>query len=519
MNKFLQRFGTKVSGILSGFDRLRFRGSNRSLCYPGGILAFLCWVKVLLKDFGDYAEDRTKTLCTAVENRAVELETPTIYVPSSTDDKEKIALLAAKQRVGKLGLIAVLSCVEPCRSVVMRRDDQGLLLPLLEDRKCLHYYHYYVDPKFGLMYTRLQSWFPFTMHIGINGREWLAQQMKRAKIPYTKVENCFTAIGNFRRAQRLLDAQVQEDWPLVLERLAARSNPLHRKLLPELNPYYWSLEASEWASDILFHTPADLAAVYPRLVRHSMETMHSADVLRFLGHKVGESGQIHGHFEGEVLTEMRRREEGTRVKYQVKTNSAKMYDKHGNLRLETTINQASEFKINRAATGDEAGEKSPRKMRKGVVDVPPRAEVCQAINERHAEFLAAAADSETVGALVEAISKPVQWRGRRVRGLNPLAAADVKLLAIVSAGDFLIKGFRNRDVREMLHGKECATAQEKRRQSAAVTRQLRLLQAHELISKEANSHRYQLTELGQRTITAVLAVRNASAATLLQNAA
>lgn len=518
MEKFLQRFGAKVSGILNGFDRLRFRGSNRSLCYPGGILAFLSFVSVLLKEFGVYAEDRTKTLCTAIEKRAEQMETPTIYVPSSTEDKEIIALSEARRCDRKSGLIAVLSCVEPCRSVVVRKDDQGLLQPCLEERKCLHYYHYYLDAKFGLMYTRLQSWFPFTMHVGINGREWLAQQMKRSKIPYVQVENCFTAIGDFDKAQRLLNRQVQEDWQTTLERLAARSNPLHRKLLPKLNPYYWSLEASEWASDILFHAPADLAAVYPMLVRHGMETMHSADVMRFLGYKVRESGQINGHFEGEVVTDFRRREEGTCVKHKVKTNSAKMYDKHGNLRLETTINQASEFKINRTATGDEAGEKKPRKMRKGVVDVPPRAEVCQAINERHAEFLAAAADTEAVGKWVEAISQPVQWRGRRVRGLNPLAA-DVKLLAIVSHGDFLIKGFRNRDVREALYGKESVTPQEKRRQSAAITRQLRMLQAHDLISKVTNSHRYQLTDIGKRTITAVLAIRIASTAQLLQTAA
>lgn len=519
MYKFLQRFGSKVSGVLSGFDRLRFRGSNRSLCYPGGILAFLCWMKILLKDFGDYAEDRTNTLCTAIEKRAVELQTPTIYVPSSNDDKEAIALAAAQKHDRKSGLIAVLSCVEPCRSVVVRKDDQGLLQPGLEERKCLHYYHYYLDAEFGLMYTRLQSWFPFTMHVGINGREWLAEQMKQAKIAYVKRDNCFTAIGDFSKAQRLLDAQVHEDWPQVLERLAARSNPLHRKLLPKLNPYYWSLEASEWATDILFHTPADLAAVYPLLVRHGIETMHSADVMRFLGQKIPATGQVHGNFEGEVVTDLQRREEGTRVKYRVKTNSGKMYDKYGNLRLEATVNQVSEFKTLRTATGDEEGKKTLRKIRKGVVDVPARAQLCQEINERHAEFLAAAADTEMVGPLVEAISMPVRWRGRRVRGLNPMASGDVKLLTSVSRGDFLIQGMRNRDIREALYGPKPSDIDEQRRQSAAVTRQLRLLQAHELIRKEKGSHRYQLTEKGQRTITAVLAVRRANTKTLTETAA
>lgn len=519
MEQFLRRFGSSVSGVLSGFDRLRFRGSNRSLCYANGICAFLCWAKVLLKDFNGFAQERTETLCNAIERRAAELESPTIYLPSSVSNKEAAALAEAVKRDRKSGLIAVLSCVEPCRSVVVRRDRQGLLQPGLEDRKCLHYYHYYLDPKFGLMYTRLQSWFPFTMHIGINGREWLAEQLRRKKVPYAKAENCFTAIGDFTKAQRLLDAQVQEDWPAVLEKLAARSNPLHRKLLPQMRPYYWSMEASEWATDILFRTPGDLAEIYPLLVRHGMETMHSADVMRFLGHKITATGHVDGHFQGEVLVDLKRRAEGTRVKYQAKTDSAKMYDKHGNLRLESTINQPSEFKTYRTATGDEDGVKSHRKLRKGVVDVPARAQLCQEINERHAEFLAAAAAPDPVGPLLEAISTPQLWRGRRARALNPLAREEVKLLEIVSRGDFMLNGFRNRDVREALHGVEPKDVQEKRRQSAAVTRKLRLLQAHELIGKTAGSHRYQLTEKGQRTITAVLAVRHTEVANLMKNAA
>src|SRR5260221_8105233 len=181
------------------------------------------------------------------------------------------------------------------------------------------------------------------------------------------------------------------------------------------------MEASEWATDILFRTPGDLAAIYPLLVRHGMETMHSADAMRFLGHKVTATGHVHGNFTGEVLIDLKRRAEGTRVKYQVKTDSAKMYDKHGNLRLESTINQPSEFKTYRTATGDEEGAKSQRKLRKGGVDVPARARLCQEINERHAEFLAAAATPEPVGELTDAISTPKQWRGRRARALNPLA--------------------------------------------------------------------------------------------------
>jgi hypothetical protein len=520
MNEFLRHFGKKVIGHLNGFDRLRFRGSILGLCYPAGILGFLCWAKVLLKDFPGYAKGLTNELCAAIERKAEAQGMPVIYLASSNESKEERALAQAKERQLTSGLIAVLSCVEPCRSVVVRGNkEKGRLEPHVEESKCLHYYHYYLDPKFGLMYTRQQSWFPFTMHIGLNGREWLAEQLKKAKIDYVKMDNCFTQIENFAKAQRLLTAQVDQDWPTLLEKLAARSNPLHGKLLPGVQPYYWSLEASEWATDILFRSPADLAAVYPLFVRHGLETMHSADVLRFMGHHVTATGQVHGKFQGEIVTEFQRREEGTRVKYHVNTNSGKMYDKHGNLRLETTVNNPGEFKVYRTAQGDEGGDERLQNMRKGVVDIPLRAKVCQEINDRHASFLAAAVNTEPLGKLVEAICTPVQWRGRRARGLNPLAPADVELLEIVSRGDFMIHGFRNRDIREALHGIEKAPVQERRRQSAAVTRKLRLLQAHDLIRKIANTHRYQLTEKGQRTITTILAARRADAAKLMESAA
>jgi hypothetical protein len=518
MDEFLRRFGEKVIGVLHGFDRLRFRGSKRGLCYAQGMLGFLWQVQVLLKDFGEFAEDTTNTLCQAIESRAEEMDLPTIYLASSDESKEERALANAQEKGLSSGPIAVLSCVEPCRSCgVGYEAETKKLVPILKDGKCLHYYHYYLDPRFGLMYTRLQSWFPFTMHIGLNGREWLAEQMKAANIDYLKCDNCFTHVGDFTKAQQLLNAQVQLDWSTVLEEFAARSNPLHTKLLQPAQPYYWSTEATEWATDILFRSAADLAKLYPSFVRHGIETLHSSDVMRFLGHKVMPSGLVHGNFEGEVTTERKVREEGVCVRYHVNTNSAKAYDKHGNLRLEATHNHVREYKTLRALKSEPAGT-PPRmqRMRKGVADMQARAELGQQVNERHAASLATVAELQPLGELVEKVCEPVAWHGRRCRGLNPLASKDVALLEAVSRGDFLINGFRNRDVRPLLYGAEEVSASEKRRQSSAVTRQLRLLRAHDLIEKIAKTHRYQLTAKGQRTITVLMAARRANTPTLLE---
>jgi hypothetical protein len=50
MQAFVQRFAGLVLGVLLGFDRWRFRGSRRRLCYPQGVLSYLSYVSVLLKD-------------------------------------------------------------------------------------------------------------------------------------------------------------------------------------------------------------------------------------------------------------------------------------------------------------------------------------------------------------------------------------------------------------------------------------------------------------------------------------
>jgi DNA-binding HxlR family transcriptional regulator len=105
-----------------------------------------------------------------------------------------------------------------------------------------------------------------------------------------------------------------------------------------------------------------------------------------------------------------------------------------------------------------------------------------------------------------------------VRGLSPLSTDDNRLLQAISRGEFAITGFRNRDLREILHG-EAADATEARRQSSRVTRQLRLLRAHGLIQKVAKTHRYQLTTQGQVVIAALLSAQQASPAKLKQLAA
>ena len=165
-------------GIIHCFDRLRFQGSLRYLYCRDIFEEYLSKAKVLFKDFKTFATGLTAEVCQNAEQLAQTLGRPFTYLSSSGLSKEEEAQQIVRRDGIKEGLVAVFRCVEPCRTYKMRGNYQTKMLePHLELAKCLHLYFYVQHPRFGLLHLRLQTWFPFLIHICLNGHEWLARQM------------------------------------------------------------------------------------------------------------------------------------------------------------------------------------------------------------------------------------------------------------------------------------------------------------------------------------------------------
>jgi hypothetical protein len=130
-----------------------------------------------------------------------------------------------------------------------------------------------IHPVFGFLNARIQTWFPFSIQICLNGREWLARQMQAAGLDYLQHDNCFPWIANWTRAQRLMDHQLKTQWPKLLNGIARQLNPIHAQIFHK-HPlsYYWSIYQHEWALDVVFHHATDLRRFYPRWVNHAMTT-------------------------------------------------------------------------------------------------------------------------------------------------------------------------------------------------------------------------------------------------------
>jgi hypothetical protein len=522
MEKFIHKYREEINGTLSGFDRLVFRGSLRRLNFgywdPNlqsrvvqGMEQYLCLNHILFKGYLDHVKGVSQKVKQASVKPFEKQGLPVQFWRDRGADKEQIARAIAAERKVESGLVCALSSMELSPSFEHRGTHIVSRL-----KPCQIVYQYQIHPPVGWMYARIQTSFPFNIPIGLNGREWLARQMNREGLKYRQQGNCFVWIEDYAQAQKLMEQQLEINWADLLNGFGGQLNPLHESLFEHYQTdYYWTCYQSAWATDMVFAEAGFLRRLMPLLVRHGVLSFSSADGMRYFGKKVNPSGDVPASFNGTLETDLKRRQQGERVQYRMNGNSAKFYDQAYSewgsvLRgSATTINDVEDFRVYRTIAGGPEDDLRWRPMRKGIADLHRRAEVSQKANERLLNALAGVDDSRSVEELTADMQKQVQWSNRKVRGLRPWAE-DKELLTAINQGDFLINGFRNRDLQKALYASEAQSKADQRRRSSATSRKLRMLRAHGLIQKVPRTHRYPVTDCGRTILIAVLTVARTS---------
>lgn len=505
MKQFKDAYSEQIKGQLEMFDRILFKG-HLTAVYPVDRFSSILYNHgVLLKEFTGFAQESTKQLKRHLAQMAETSEREIIYLPSGRgkrgESKEELARQLAAEEGIEEGLITIYSTLELAGTLCVRGERQtGYIRLVSEKRKQLHYYLYYMDKEFGLMFVRIQSWWPFTIHIYINGREWLARQMDEQGIEYQKVDNCFYEIADMEQAQKLCDKFAHRQWERVWNAFAKRTNPLLSKVMDWTGQgYYWTSEQTEIATDIMFSDQATLDEMLPELFQEMLLTQSAEDVMRFLGRKLYHS------FQGKVESKLNKRQPGWRVKHWVKQNSIKMYNRGNILRVETTINNSGEFKIP-APKG-----KSPRwkRMPKGVSYFWHFYQVGRESNQRYIDALhdisyqgKAALDA------LDSLCQSHEQDGRRSAKFQPVTQDTCQLFAAILNAGHALTGIRNCHVRAVIYGQPSTDKQIEQRRRARVSRLLAKLRGHGLIEKAEHSHLYRVTTFGFQAMSAAMRYRH-----------
>jgi hypothetical protein len=492
----------KINGILSTFDRMIIKGYILQLCNYRQFLYYLIQNNIKLKNFSEFAQKQTGILCDNINKYISDNNIELQYISSTKIDKGTLALEEFNKDTSKTDLISAFSVVELCdtMTVVPNRETKKLEVASRKT-KCKHYYLYYNDLEFGWMFIKIQTWFPYNVQIYINGREYLSKLLDKEGIKYQMYNNSFSYIEDYDKAQLLADSILNKDISSSLDGLIKPIN----NLLPNIqqtvgHSYYWCVAECEFATDITFKTRSDLEKIYKPLVETSFFTFSSSDIYSFFGRNVS---RMHTFSKGEIVSDLRNRYQGYRIKFMIDKNKVKMYDKYNNLRIEVTINNPKDFKILKEKEKIIDHKKIEKikewvPMGKSIVNLYRYAGISNDIIKRFINALPEIDDAKVVVKEIKAISERKEINNRIYSGFNILNKETITIFQAIASGDFIIKGFSNKNIRTKIYNDIDQKTINK------VTRLLAKLKAHGIIKKVHKRHRYYLTNNGRDIINSIL---------------
>ncbi len=493
----------KINGILETFDRMIVNGYILQLQRPEKFLFYLIQNDVKLKDFDKFAENQTKSLCEHIDKYIKDNDVEIQYLSSGKENKDEIARVNLENYPNKTGLISAFSTVELCRTMTVKPNHDTKKLEIVsKNTKCKHYYLYYNDSEFGWMFLKIQTWFPYNVQIYFNGREYLSKLLDKSNIKYEMYNNSFSYIENFDKAQKLANDVLNKKISDSFDGLVNQVNNLLPNIKEKLNQsYYWCVDQCEFATDINFKSRNDLNLFYKKLVETAYFTFSSEDIYSFFGRNVN---YIQNFKKGEIVSDLRNRYQGYRIKFKINNNQVKMYDKGNNLRIEVTINNPRDFKVlkeKEVIINHETIEKEKVwvPMGKSIANLYRYVEISKSITKRYIEALPEINTDEVPISEIEKISSSVTVDNRKYTGFNILQKDTLKLLSIISSGEYLINGFSNKNIRNKYFEIEIT-----KKEINKLTRLLAKLKAHGIIKKVARKNKYYLTTNGRKITNSIL---------------
>ena len=437
MNQSLaERYDDRIAGVLSCYDRVVITGTLPGVCYADGMTRFLHANGVRIFDYPQFAmmlRDRVRDRAALLATEAgVSIE----HIGQAHIRKEDVVARVLEQRGGHPGLVHILSAMEACDAYKPWHDKQTHKTFVRPDSgKCLHYYFYFQDIRFGLVYLRVPTWAPFRLQFYCNGHSWLARKLIARGIGYPMADNAFVRIDDWARAQQLADSLSPDQLHRTLDRYAKLCCPVSDAFGQS---YHWSLMQVEYATDLAFRSTTTLGPLYEQLVRQSVLSVKAEQVASFLGR------QITPLLAQEIGSQFSTRIEGTCIKHRFGKCSIKMYDKHGIvLRIETTANDVSFFKHHRKVEhrkGPPTRTLAP--VKKSIYSLIDLREILLGCNRRYLAHLSALDDFSAGVRALGRLTRPRDVDGRTVKGINFFEPGDSALLHALQNPRVNIAGIR-----------------------------------------------------------------------------
>ncbi len=493
MQTLSQRHAKSIKGTLECFDRIVLFGTFSGIGHAQAMSKHLHFKGIKLIDYAkSYANELRLEMAEKVKGQAAKLGVEIRHVDQSIR-KEQLVEGILSHRKRKPGLVCILGAMESCSCYrCVKNHKSGFLELRYSKGKCMHYYIYWMDEDYGLCYLRIPTWAPFRLQAYFNGHDWLERRMKAQGIRFKKVDNCFTHISDFERANELAAQLDPLEIHQRLSEMAAQFVGTFGQFGHQLN---WTIHQAEWAMDIVFKNGKVLPELYDQIVRTAAVEIRCPDIYDFMGKRLTKRSKP------DVSSRLQTLVQGRRVKHSLGSTSIKMYDKHERvLRIETTTSDVTSFTHYRKVANGSSGSHPLRwaPIRKALANLPILANAMGACNRRYLEYISGFEDrTGERHKLAKITERTRDEKLRSYRGVNFFASEDLSFLHAILRGEHNIRGLRNRDLQAHLKGWS----------PQKIGRTLRRFKVLGLIKKARGTVKYYITSLGKDVLAAALQLR------------
>ena len=491
MDRFLQLFGRFVQFSYACWDRIVLRGYYPRLQRPENIVHFFQNVCDEARITPEVLARRTSSYRSWLESFTEQHRIPILTAPKGVR-KEEVVAPYYREFQGDHGVVVILKSMEQSSTFISYEpryappsgDDYRLIKRA--PKRFLHYYFYLLDPVMGPMSLCVASYLPFTVSCFMNGHSYVAQELRRAEVPFRMEDNAIVRCADPDRlitiADRLDERILQQRADYWAARLAPQFSPRERALC-QLD-YQWSVAQIEFARDVIFHRRARLHDLFQRAVEIGVALGGATQTRQIFGRR------INRRYHGKLETVLERRDEGFPVlRSYYKSSYVKQYEK-GNrlLRTETCLNDTYHLNIGRK-----------------LANLPALKQRLAATTDRYLEQQAELLDSTVDTGALAKLAAPVITGKRRVPGIKLHDDRVIRLLECLLYTGGLLGDWTTRELHQRVLARHRLTEQDYT--LGQLRYDLGKLRAHALAERVGTSRRYRLTADGVRLGALLVKIR------------
>lgn len=483
-----------VSFRVRSVDRIGIAGYIPNLVHEGGLVAFLLHRASLVGHRNipspallGHNHDR---MARDFDRFLADADVPVLRFRRG-DPKETMARpfqLAAAQE-GRIGVVAVGKAQERMDVWAGYKDKNSSLGTdrhphfsfSRQSRVPDHWYFYLWDDQWGPAFIKLSTYAPYGLWVSANGHEWAKRQLTLAGVGFDELDNGLWRVADPEAARRVCGRLGAGHLRSLIDRwLPTLPSPLVPADRRVGISWAFSIRQLEISDTAVFDRPQAGRAWFEAAIRDHLE-LGRPDRVRVVFDrrlKLRGNNPTPGRFATQVITA------GVypRIEIRYKSSAAKAYFKQQRaLRVETTINNASDFDLRKTLNPD-----NWRALRRTGDE----------INARFLDTLGENQLGLPDEATLHGIVLPSTHEGQRAPGLRFGDPRVMALLAAVCSFDHLWHGLTNATLRTLvaqLLGADYTSSQ--------ATYDLRRLRLKGMIERIPGTHRYQVTLHGRQVAT------------------